>query len=99
MHANLKILRKVRKFLRCRTTARPHVLESLHQEFGTDFLGLVLFLNFKRIFYLECNYGWNIFSMVQFCSLNGVGMAAFQRLYRETNNEIFNKSVMPLPLA
>ena len=29
MHANLKILRKVRKFLRGRTTARLHILESL----------------------------------------------------------------------
>ena len=29
MHANLKILRKVRKFLRGRATARPHILESL----------------------------------------------------------------------
>ena len=29
-HANLKILRKVRKFLRGRTTAQPHVLESLN---------------------------------------------------------------------
>ena len=31
MHANLKILRKVKKNLRGRTTARPHVLESLSQ--------------------------------------------------------------------
>ena len=30
MHANLKILRKVRNFLRGRTTARPHVSKSLN---------------------------------------------------------------------
>ena len=37
MHANLKILRKVREFLRGRTTARPHVLESLRFTQATQF--------------------------------------------------------------
>ena len=50
-HANLKILRKVKKNLRGRTTARPHILETLLVLFKLHAFNLIFYQKTHIVFF------------------------------------------------